>query len=144
MAKIVKMRARYPRSLNGVDPDAAPEVPPAQGQAGRAGEDQRIAGTLGPGDKLPSIRSLAERFGVAPMTAQSAIDMLRSEGLIYTSPGRGTFVRADARSSDVRSPSPEYLAISEHLSELDTQMREMADRVDKLEKLVGRERQAPS
>jgi DNA-binding GntR family transcriptional regulator len=100
------------------------------------------SGALGPGDKLPSIRTLAERFGVAPMTAQSAIDMLRSEGLIYASPGRGTFVRADAGSSDADSPSPEYLAITEHLNELDTQMREMADRVDRLEKLVRREGQA--
>jgi DNA-binding GntR family transcriptional regulator len=102
------------------------------------------SGTLAPGDKLPSIRTLAERFGVAPMTAQSAIDILRSEGLIYTSPGRGTFVRADAGSSDAgNSPSPEYLAITEHLSELDTQMQEMADRVGKLEKLVRPEGQAP-
>jgi DNA-binding GntR family transcriptional regulator len=117
---------------------------PASLQVADALRGQIASGTLAPGDKLPSIRSLAERFGMAPMTAQSAIDMLRSEGLIYTSPGRGTFVRADVKSSDVRSPSPEYLAISEHLSELDTQMREMADRVDKLEKLVERERQAPS
>jgi DNA-binding GntR family transcriptional regulator len=101
------------------------------------------SGALSPGDKLPSIRSLAERFGVAPMTAQSAIDMLRSDGLIYTSPGRGTYVRADAKSADASSPSPEYLAITEHLSELDAQMHEMADRVDKLEKLAQRERQAP-
>jgi DNA-binding GntR family transcriptional regulator len=101
------------------------------------------SGALAPGDKLPSIRSLAERFGVAPMTAQSAIDMLRSDGLIYTSPGRGTYVRTDARSADASSPSPEYLAITEHLGELDAQMREMADRVDKLEKLAQRERQAP-
>ena len=102
------------------------------------------SGALAPGDKLPSIRSLAERYGVAPMTAQSAIDMLRSEGLVYTSPGRGTFVRADASSSAVGSPSPEYLALSEHLSELDAQMREMADRVDKLEKVVRRGGQAQS
>jgi GntR family transcriptional regulator len=100
------------------------------------------SGTLAPGDKLPSIRNLAERFGVAPMTAQSAIDALRSEGLIYASPGRGTFVRATPASSGASSPSPEYLALNEHLSELDTQMREMADRVDKLEKLVRRKGQA--
>jgi len=112
-------------------------------QVAEALRGEIASGALAPGDKLPSIRSLAERFGVAPMTAQSAIDMLRSEGLIYTSPGRGTFVRADARSSDASSPSPEYLAITEHLSELDAQMHEMADRMDKLEKLVRRERQAP-
>src|SRR5215469_554975 len=116
---------------------------PASLQVADALRGEIASGTLAPGDKLPSIRSLAERFGVAPMTAQSAIDMLRSEGLIYTSPGRGTFVRADARPSDASSPSPEYLAITEHLSELDAQMHEMADRMDKLEKLVRRERQAP-
>src|SRR5262252_2828472 len=108
---------------------------PASLQVADALRREIASGTLGPGDKLPSIRTLAERFGVAPMTAQSAIDMLRSEGLIYASPGRGTFVRADAGSSEAGSPSPEYLAITEHLGELDTQMREMADRVDKLEKL---------
>jgi GntR family transcriptional regulator len=101
------------------------------------------SGALAPGDKLPSIRTLAERFGVAPMTAQNAIDALRGESLVYTSPGRGTFVRADA-SPSIASPSPEYLALSEHLSELDAQMHDMADRVDKLEKLARRGGQAPS
>lgn len=94
------------------------------------------SGTLAPGDKLPSIRKLAERFDVAAMTAQSAIITLRSEGLIYTSPGRGTFVRTSAATADATSPSPEYLAVTEHLNELDAQMREMADRMDELEKLL--------
>ena len=115
---------------------------PASLQVADALRREIASGALSPGDKLPSIRSLADRFGVAPMTAQSAIDILRSENLIYTSPGRGTFVRANAKSSDASSPSPEYLAITEHLSELDAQMHEMADRVDKLEKQVRHERQA--
>ncbi len=116
---------------------------PASLQVADALRVEIASGALAPGDKLPSIRSLAERFGVATMTAQSAIDMLRNDGLIYTSPGRGTFVRADATASDASNPSPEYLAITEHLSELDAQMQEMGDRVNKLEKLVRRERQAP-
>jgi DNA-binding GntR family transcriptional regulator len=90
---------------------------------------------------LPSIRQLAERFSVATMTAQSAIDPLRTEGLVYTSPGRGTFVRTDAAATEA-SPSPEYLAITEHLNELDAQMRDMADRVDQLEKLAKHGHQA--
>ena len=115
---------------------------PASLQVADALRREIASGALAPGDKLPSIRSLADRFGVAPMTAQSAIDTLRGESLIYTSPGRGTFVRADAKPPDADSPSPEYLAITEHLSELDAQMREMTDRVDKLEKQVRHERQA--
>ena len=72
---------------------------PASLQVADALRREIASGALAPGDKLPSIRSLAERFGVAPMTAQSAIDALRSEGLVYASPGRGTFVRADANPS---------------------------------------------
>lgn len=120
----------------------ADDTRPASLQVADALRNEIASKALAPGDKLPSIRSLAERFGVAPMTAQSAIDVLRAEGLIYSSPGRGTFVSADAKSSDANSPSPEYLAISEHLSALDTQMQEIAGRVDELEKLVRRERPA--
>lgn len=120
----------------------ADDTRPASLQVADALRIEIASKALAPGDKLPSIRSLAERFGVAPMTAQSAIDVLRAEGLIYSSPGRGTFVSADAKSSDANGPSPEYLAISEHLSALDTQMQEIAGRVDELEKLVRRERPA--
>lgn len=114
---------------------------PASLQVADALRSEIASGALAPGDKLPSIRNLAERFGVATMTAQSALVTLRSEGLIYTSPGRGTFVRADAKQPQ-SSPSPEYLAITEHLNELDAQMHAMADRMDKLEKLVRRGGQA--
>ena len=100
------------------------------------------SGKLAPGERVPSIRKLADRFGVAPMTAQNAIEMLRSEGLVYTSPGRGTFVSTSRDRASTGTPSPEYLAISAHLTELDAQMREMADRVGELEKQVKRGRQA--
>lgn len=115
---------------------------PASLQVAEALRAEIASGQLAPGDKLPSIRRLAGRFGVAPMTAQSAIDMLRNAGLVYTSPGRGTFVRTDAESAGGSSPSPEYLQISEHLNELDAQMQEIADRVGKLEELMRPEGQA--
>jgi DNA-binding GntR family transcriptional regulator len=115
---------------------------PASLQVAAALRDEIAAGTLTPGDKLPSIRTLAERFSVAPMTAQNAIEALRNEGLIFTSPGRGSFVRDQATQAGSSTPSPEYLAITEHLEEIDTQVREMADRVSELERLVRNEHQA--
>jgi GntR family transcriptional regulator len=115
---------------------------PASLQVAAALRDEIASGTPAPGDRLPSIRQLADRFKVAPMTAQNAIEVLRSEGLIYTSPGRGSFVRDQAPSSDKPAPSPEYLAITRHLEELDSQVREMADRVSQLERLVLDDRQA--
>ena len=49
--------------------------------------------TLEPGDKLPSGSQLAERYGVARMTVQQAIRVLREEGLVVSRQGSGVFVR---------------------------------------------------
>ncbi len=46
------------------------------------------SGSLAPGDPLPSIRSLQDEWDCAPITARTALDVLRGEGLI-TSSGRG-------------------------------------------------------
>jgi DNA-binding GntR family transcriptional regulator len=54
--------------------------------------EQIKAGELGP--KLPSHMVLAEQLGVATMTVQRALQILRDEGLIYSVPGLGTFVTA--------------------------------------------------
>jgi GntR family transcriptional regulator len=51
-------------------------------------------GEIGPDDPLPSVRALADRFGVTTVTVSRALDELRAEGLIDTRPGRGTFLRA--------------------------------------------------
>jgi DNA-binding transcriptional regulator YhcF (GntR family) len=46
-----------------------------------------------PGDRLPSRNELAKAYAVAPMTVQSALRELRSEGLIVSRQGSGVFVR---------------------------------------------------
>jgi DNA-binding GntR family transcriptional regulator len=50
-------------------------------------------GALGPGDKLPKARELAERFDVPLGTAAAAIRELKSAGLVDTRRGVGTVVR---------------------------------------------------
>jgi len=44
-----------------------------------------------PGDKLPSQQQLAEHYGVARMTIQQALRILREEGLILSRSGSGVF-----------------------------------------------------
>ncbi|MGW0698075.1 GntR family transcriptional regulator [Streptomyces sp. NPDC002867] len=51
-----------------------------------------LQGRIKPGEQMPAIRELQERFGVANMTMRSALNVLREEGLIYTIHGRGSFV----------------------------------------------------
>lgn len=71
-----------------VDPDS-PEFPYRQAAAWLR---RRIeTGELGP--RLPSYMHLAEEFGVAPMTMQRALKVLKDEGLIQGQAGRGTFIR---------------------------------------------------
>jgi DNA-binding transcriptional regulator YhcF (GntR family) len=48
---------------------------------------------LAPGEKLPSGTELAQRYGVARMTVQQAIRVLRDEGLVVSRQGSGVFVR---------------------------------------------------
>jgi DNA-binding transcriptional regulator YhcF (GntR family) len=50
------------------------------------------AGRLGPGERLPSVRELAERVGVNVNTARAAYRKLEEEGLIISRHGAGTFV----------------------------------------------------
>jgi GntR family transcriptional regulator len=50
------------------------------------------AGTLAPGDRLPSVRDLALGLGVNPTTIQKAWGELEHHGVIETRRGQGTFV----------------------------------------------------
>ncbi|MDN3056227.1 GntR family transcriptional regulator [Streptomyces sp. SRF1] len=76
--------------------------PPYQ-QAAEAIRSDIKAGKLKPGEQLPSHRELQERFGIANMTARSALRVLREEGLIYTVQGRGSYV------ADVIGPEGELI-----------------------------------
>ncbi len=53
-------------------------------------------GTLRPGDKLPTVRGLAEELTVAPNTVVKAYNELQRAGLIESRPGVGTVVVADS------------------------------------------------
>lgn len=55
------------------------------------------SGRLGPGEFLPSENELAERHGVTRATVRKAIALLRSDGLVFSEQGRGTFVRPRPR-----------------------------------------------
>ena len=51
-----------------------------------------VSGALEPGEKMPSVRSLAIDLSVNPNTIQRAYTQLEQEGYIYTVTGRGGFV----------------------------------------------------
>lgn len=54
-----------------------------------------ISGRLKPGDKLPSVREIAEEFSVNPNTVQRVFMELEKDGLTYAERGVGTFLKED-------------------------------------------------
>ncbi len=76
--------------MRDLDPDDP--RPPYQ-QVANALRAAILTRTFQPGDKLPSGPELAQRYGVARMTVQQAIRVLRDEGLIVSRQGSGVFVR---------------------------------------------------
>lgn len=60
-----------------------------------AGDVRRdiLAGTLGPGAKLPSEQAFRDRYGAARGTVRRALDVLVNEGLVSSQSGKGYFVR---------------------------------------------------
>ena len=50
-------------------------------------------GALGPGSKLPTEVELMGEFDVSRVVARLAVGVLRTEGLIYSRQGKGTFVK---------------------------------------------------
>ncbi len=54
--------------------------------------DQIQSGVLRPGDRLPSITQLRQRFGMSQGTVRSAMLILKAEGLVQGQQGDGVFV----------------------------------------------------
>ena len=58
------------------------------------------SGELKPGEKLPTIRALAEEAGINMMTASKAYQLLKSEGYITTGRRDGAVVRVPSPGAD--------------------------------------------
>ncbi len=49
-------------------------------------------GAIEEGDSLPSIRALAQELGINPNTVQKTYQMLERDGIIYSVPGKGSYL----------------------------------------------------
>jgi GntR family transcriptional regulator len=59
-------------------------------------------GTLVPGEQLPTVKALALELTVNPNTVARVYRELERAGVIDTSPGRGSFIRADGSGAEAR------------------------------------------
>lgn len=56
-----------------------------------------LTGILAPDSQLPSVRSLSSMLSSNPNTIQKAYTELDRKGIIYSVPGKGCFVTAEAK-----------------------------------------------
>jgi GntR family transcriptional regulator len=59
-------------------------------------------GTLAPGEQLPTVKALALELTVNPNTVARVYRELERDGVIDTSPGRGSFVSAGQSGAEAR------------------------------------------
>lgn len=52
-------------------------------------------GGIEPNEQLPSVRTLAQQLSVNPNTVQKAYQNLERDGIIYSIPGKGSFIVPD-------------------------------------------------
>lgn len=93
-----------------------------------------IGGQLQAGEALPSIRGLAKSLHISVLTVQKAYDVLRADGFIETTAGKGCFVSAQ---------NPDFYLEEQQkkIEQLFTQAIEIAKtsgiRLDKLQALLA-------
>lgn len=91
--------------LAGIDPRSdtpttMPETvlrtkkPPQHKRHQIAHQLRALSATMVAGERLPSVAQLEAHFGVATATVESAIAILRREGLVESRPGSGTYIAA--------------------------------------------------
>jgi DNA-binding transcriptional regulator YhcF (GntR family) len=88
-------------------------------------------GQLKGNDKLPSTRELADHYGVAPGTVQRALAELRTEGVVYSHQGRGSFIRESAVDA-VADPT------ARAIKQLEERVEELSERLERLEAGKGK------
>jgi GntR family transcriptional regulator len=80
------------------------------------------SGRMQPGDRLPTEREHAARYGVAVGTYRQAVAMLRDEGFLATYKRHGTVVLLPPE----RPRSPEYTELSQRLDQIEATVAELA------------------
>lgn len=102
-------------SLCGMALDLDDPRPPYQ-QVAAALRASILTRKFTPGDKLPSQADLAKHYGVARMTVQQALRILKDEGLVSSRQGSGMFVREKTARPVGLRPHLEKAFEAEHVS----------------------------
>ena len=71
--------------------------------------EQILSGTLGPDERIPSVREYGAEIGVNPNTVMRSYEKLTNEGIIYNRRGIGYFISQDAKAIVLEAQRKEFL-----------------------------------
>jgi len=94
------------------------------------------------GDQLPPERELARQYGVAAMTVRHGLEVLRREGTVVSTEKRGHFVARVPGPQDDGGHSPEFQEFMEQLRAVREDLRQVHQRLNRLEELAADDPQA--
>jgi len=102
---------------------------------------QITGGRIPVGGTLPSVADLMQQHGVSITVVRTAISALKSEGLVTTHQGKGTFVRSTTPTLPGKDrPSPEFREIMHQFDLVQEHVQQLETRLSELEQVVrGRE-----
>ena len=92
-----------------------------------------LDGSVGDGDALPSVRSLAAEHGANPLTVAKSYQTFQDEGLIVVKRGVGMFVAPGATAKLRASARKEFLeqrcpTIAAHIRLLDLDVEDLVEK----------------
>ena len=96
-----------------------------------------VSGAMAPGEKLPSVRALAQELSINPNTIQRADNELENEGYIYSIAGKGSFASGDVGADENRKRE-----LQEKIRELAAELRYLGVSEEELLALLREEEQA--
>lgn len=98
-----------------------------------------------PGDRLPSNVELQQHYRVSGQTVQNAVNALKTEGIVYSVPGKGVYVRDDldppellAALAAAEEGPPVFYEILGEVRGMGEALTSISDRVDDLEARLAR------
>lgn len=94
------------------------------------------AGKRKPGEKMPSVREIADRFSVSAGTASKALQLLSKWGVVHPDSTRGYFVSSQPESAAESAPSPEFRALLDEVKAIRDDVKGLKDRLRHLEEQI--------
>lgn len=112
---------------------------PAYMQVADALREDIRSGRTAPGSQLPSYEALMKKYGVSVTVVRSAVRELKTEGLLYTHQGKGTFIRdplPDPGPLGPDRPSDALRAVMAEIRSLHEDLDRIDERLSRVEQLV--------